>query len=757
MRLSLATVGFTSAIAQVLLMREVVATFYGNELLFGLVLMAWLAWVAVGAWGLPRWKGLGRSGERAFRRCLVLAAVVLPAQMAAVRGVRSLLGVTPGAFVPWVSAATAVLIVLAPLCLLVGLLFALGARLTVRQGGTAGQAYVWESVGALIGGVIFSFVMIRWLNSFQVALLVASVNVSVALTLRLRSSPLNSRPAVAFLLGLVALLIGGSIPIGQYLHGTTMGWPWPEPKSAGVGGGYRLVFSADSPYGRLTVRARDGQVVFYQNGLLAFETQGTRAEEAVHFALLMDPSPQEVLLIGGGVAGDVREILKHPVDGVTYVELDPLLIEAARKHLPPESTAVLNDPRVRVIPTDGRLFVRETTRKFDVVVLDLPAPSTGALNRFYTKEFFAEVREALKSDGIMSLGLSSAENYWSPELERRNSSVYKTLLAVFPEVLVLPGEHDFFLASDVPLTEEPTVLAQRLVDRDVEVKQVTPEYIAYIFSTDRFEGVHRLLSTAPEVRVNEDLTPVCYYYSLILWLSRVAPAVWGASEAVPRLGLWWIVPPALVVLLVRWRRRWAVPFAIAAMGLAEMMLEVVILFSFQVLRGTVYGEMSLIIAAFMAGLALGGQGSNHVLMRAAGGDEVDRPRRSGAGSASASAGRASSYRKRAKRALIAVHAGIGVYGGLFPLLLSLHIPAPRVMFPVLALTAGALAGMAFPLATIVTPGRRDRAAGLLYGADLLGGCLGALTSTVFLLPLLGIPKTCAMVAVVGLAGILALV
>ena len=54
MRIALAAVGFTSTIAQVVLMRELVATFYGNELLFGLVLTAWLAWVAAGSWGLAR-------------------------------------------------------------------------------------------------------------------------------------------------------------------------------------------------------------------------------------------------------------------------------------------------------------------------------------------------------------------------------------------------------------------------------------------------------------------------------------------------------------------------------------------------------------------------------------------------------------------------------------------------------------------------------------------------------------------------------
>lgn len=764
MRLALATVGLTSTVAQVLLMREMVATFYGNELLFGLVLMAWLAWVAVGSWGLPRLVGFPGSGEAAFAGGLAIAAGVLPAQMALVRGTRSLLEVTPGAFVPWASTAMAAVLIPAPLCVLGGLLFALGARLTVKQGGTTGQAYVWESVGALIGGVLFSFVLIRWLDPFQVALLVASVAFIVALLIPLQGSRFGPRRVIALLFGLLALLVAGSFALGRQLHRTTLRWPWLDlgpsaPAGPGAeGSAYRLVFAADSPYGRLVVWARDGQLVFYENGLLAFETQGTFPEEVAHLPLLMDPNPGDVLLIGGGVAGDVREILKHPVDSVTYVELDPLLIEAARTHLPPDSAAMLSDPRVTVALTDGRLFVRQTARRFDTVIIDLPAPSTGALNRFYTREFFAEVRAALKPGGVLSLGLSSAENYWSPELVRRNASVYKTLLTVFPQVMVLPGEHNFFLASEAPLTTEPTALAQRLSDRDIEGRRVTPEYVAYLFGTDRFEGVRQELNSATEVRINQDFTPICYYYSLILWLSRFSPRAWGAIEAAAPLGLRSaVVLLVLIVLLTRWQRRWAVPFAVAGIGLAEMMLEVVILFAFQVLRGTVYAEISLIVTAFMAGLVLGGQVSNRMVARTARHEETGGRRRPGVETTWHSVGPLLSDRIWARRALISVQAAIGIYGGLFPLLLWVDIPAPRVVFPLLALLAGALAGMTFPLATAVVRGRPERVAGMLYGADLIGGCLGALLSAVFLVPLLGIPNPCGVITLVGLAGILALV
>jgi len=79
-----------------------------------------------------------------------------------------------------------------------------------------------------------------------------------------------------------------------------------------------------------------------------------------------------------------------------------------------------------------------------------------------------------------------------------------------------------------------------------------------------------------------------------------------------------------------------------------------------------------------------------------------------------------------------------------------------VVFPLMALVAGALTGMAFPLATTLMRGATDRVAGLLYGADLVGGCVGALLASALLVPVLGIPQTCAAVAFVGLASLAAL-
>ena len=776
MRVSLLALGFTTTVAQVLLVRELVAVFYGNELVLGLILAAWLAWGALGAGLLGRLfscsqksedripaqetLGAGLSGrlfscsqkseERIPAREALGAGLsdrlvscsqeskdrilawgltalgLLPAlQMLLVRAARGLLRVPPGALVEFGPMVGTVLLAVAPVCLLAGALFPLLTRCLAETGRPAGQAYLWECAGAAAGGALFSFVLIRYLDPFQTAALILIVDLAAALSfanlqlanlrlanLRLTHLPLAHLPLALLPLALLLLVL---LPLASFIHRATLRWQWSD-----------LAFAADSPYGRIVIQARDSQRIFYENGLLMFETQGTGPEEVVHPPLLAHPAPRDVLLIGGAAAGNLREALRHPVAHVTVVESDPLLLRAARLHLPSDEAAVLDDPQVTVVLTDGRRFVQTARRTFDVVILDLPEPSTGALNRFYTEEFFREIRAVLNPGGILALGLPAAENYWSPELARRNGSIYHTLRAVFPHVLALPGDTIYFLASADPLEADPALWGERLAERGIPTRWVTASYIRYLFTTDRFAQVREALEATAGVRLNRDLTPICYYYDLALWLSRFTPHLRGFFERTDLLRLNWVALALLVpVGLARVRRRWAVPIAVGGAGLAGMMLEVVILLAFQVRYGSLYAQVSLIVAAYMVGMVLGSRwGASR---------RWDSP--------------------KCRRALLALMGALAAGSAVLPFLLGR--PLPAAIFPLLALLGGGWGGAVFPLALQAERGDVGRAAGRLYGADLAGGCLGALLGGTFFIPLLGIPQTCGVIALLGVAGILA--
>jgi len=117
-------------------------------------------------------------------------------------------------------------------------------------------------------------------------------------------------------------------------------------------------------------------------------------------ALNTHPNPENVLVIGGGDGGSIREVIKHPrVKKATLVEIDARVIEASRQYLP-EIAVALQDPDVRVIIDDGIKHVQESKNKYDVILIDSTDPVGPAVGLF-APEFYKNVYEALREDGIM--------------------------------------------------------------------------------------------------------------------------------------------------------------------------------------------------------------------------------------------------------------------------------------------------------------------------------------------------------------------
>ena len=117
------------------------------------------------------------------------------------------------------------------------------------------------------------------------------------------------------------------------------------------------------------------------------------------------------------------------------------------------------------------------------------------------------------------------------------------------------------------------------------------------------------------------------------------------------------------------------------------------------------------------------------------------------------------WARKPLRVLIAAQGVAMLYALLLPsaLLKATALPLPNLSFPLITLLAGFLGGMDFPLAAELTKGSVGRVAGLIYGADLVGACLGAFLSSALLIPVLGIPQTCYVVALLSLAGVVLLV
>ena len=131
-------------------------------------------------------------------------------------------------------------------------------------------------------------------------------------------------------------------------------------------------------------------------------------EMVAHVPLFTHPNPENVLVVGGGDGGVIREVLKHPsVKKATLVEIDGKVIEYSKKFLP-EIAGGLEDERVEVIVGDGFMHIAESENEFDVIMVDSTEPVGPAVNLF-TKGFYSGISRALKEDGIF---VAQSDNPW---------------------------------------------------------------------------------------------------------------------------------------------------------------------------------------------------------------------------------------------------------------------------------------------------------------------------------------------------------
>ena len=748
-------IGFTSLSAQIVFLRELLVLFYGNELSIGVVLGCWLFWTGIGSLFLGRLADRFRSPAIIFSFLQILLAIALVLTLLAIRSVKIFMDLSPGQIIGYLNIFIASFAVISVYCVLNGFLFSLGCRIYEKIHGPGldrasrglGLIYILEALGAVAGGLLTSLVLIRAISPITLVAILGGLNLVAAGLLLFSFAPRRkAKPAKVFWLAVVAASVvavaaGG---LGE-LAELSLARQWQ---------GFNLEKVENSIYGNLAVTGRKNQFSLFENGLLVFTHPDLQtAEESVHFAMLEHPAPRRILLIGGGVGGSLREILRHPsVSEVTYLELDPAIIRLAGEFLEPSEAALLTDPRVEVINGDGRLYLERERKKYDLIIVNLPDPFTAQINRFYTREFFDLARLRLQAGGILSLGVTSSENYISGELRSFLGCIYKTVKAVFPSVVVIPGGSNYFIASDTGdyLTDDYAIFEERSLERRLDLKYLRGYYLADRMQRSRIDYLRRMLETAPQVRLNLDFHPICYFYDMVFWSSYFSGESGGWFTRLLMASLimrwWWFLLPVGLSLLLfpvfRVRRTntrgaWVL-WPVMTSGFSEIVFQVVVLLSFQIFYGYVYYKLGIILTLFMVGLVLGGGVITAILPRIRDED----------------------------RLFFITQIAICLYPLLLPMVFYLLTSSPgemtrqlgeNIIFPALPVVAGFIGGFQLPLAgRIYLRGRKRMGlvSGLTYGFDLLGACLGAIIISALVLPILGVAATCYAVFFLNLTGLI---
>lgn len=340
--------------------------------------------------------------------------------------------------------------------LLLGMTFPLVARLFTqslyRVGSSVGTSYAANTVGAIFGAFAGGFIVIPRIGVQNAILFAVSINLVVGWFLVVADPFL--RRATRYALGVVVLVLMVLIPL------KTPRWD-RFILTSGVTIYSDRYEKLPSDSLRLEEMRRD-ELLFYREGLTAtisvhrigkdylyFRTNGkidgshgdTLSQLLTgYLPLLFHPKAERTAVIGLGTGMTARAVGDFPVREIEVLEIEPAVVESSA-YFADKNGKILEDKRVRLIPTDGRNYILATPRQYDVITAEPSNPWIAGIANLYTREFYGVVKSKLKQDGIFAQWF---HNYsMSPDDFRM---VFRTFVEAFPEVTVWGmKESDFLL------------------------------------------------------------------------------------------------------------------------------------------------------------------------------------------------------------------------------------------------------------------------------------------------------------------------
>ena len=680
-------VGFSGVLVQTLVIREFLTLFEGNELTASLIVFLWLLLTGAGslAGSAARLSGqrtgnLRKRAARLIQALLLIPALLFPLMFT----LRSFL------FAPGIEAGPAAMagflaVILLPFCILNGFSFSWTARVLRTEGRPLRSVYGWESIGGAVGGAFAAAAVVAGLPSLTIVLL-ASAGLLFWIAAGDRSgAPIRWAWPAAF--AALAVFV-------QFASVDRLFLKLIHPKET-------ILETASGSSGRLTVTRTGEQVNVYENGVLSRASGNVFVnEELSAFALIQPDRLDNVLVIGGVLAGLPEVLAGFGAVREDFVEPDPRLIGLAAK-----MGLISNAPGIRLIRKTPAAWLPAADVRYDAVLIDLSGPRNLQLNRFYTADFFRKTKSVLADGGAAAAVLPGTANYVSDDAVSALSPVIAAARASFGHVSIFPGEYSYLIMSDRPLK---TAILSELGRRGIVNRYVNEGYFDEELFARKMAQVNQ--SVGSSAVPNSDLKPAAYLSQIRWWLGRF-----------PRKGLLYGGLAVAALLLAGVLAGKSLLAGMFLVGAASSGWTVTLLLLVQVIAGAIYQWTGLFLGTFMIGLA--------------------------AGSLFYPGGRKNGGASRAVWSLPVFIAVSGLVGIFSPALA--HSGGPALLKMALLLGANFLAaaavGACFAGLSVRLEndaGRHDR----LYGYDLLGSAVGALAFPLVVIPLAGVPAALLAVA-----------
>lgn len=707
--------GLLGITAQLVIFRELLALFYGSELFLGTFLSSWLFWTGLGSLSAKRLLKDGKLSERYFSYSFLALSVILPLEILLIRLSKNIFSF--GEFIGPVAMVFYTFAVMSFLCFSLGAQFSAGCLIASNNAkfeSALGKVYLFETLGFVIGGVVFTYLLIGYVPTFVIALLLSLGCVTVSFCTVDRK--VSGRSMVLIAAVLFVLCVNFSIePLVNKFQ-------WKR---------YEFIKQKETRNATLSLVEMGSIKNVFSDGVIQASFPNPESYESVaHWPLLATPVVGRILVLGDWSLGALKEVLKHSPASIDYVVLDNSFIELVKPYLAKEDILALTDKRVNIRYGDMRLFIAKQKSKYDAVIINIQEVTNLKVNRFFTREFYLYVKSILEPNGILAVTAASSENYLSIQTRMFNASVYKTLKAVFENnIEIVPADNITFFCGLAKIDMSLDTILARFNKRKISNKYFIPSYIEHKLDVNRRVELKRILEETFVAQINMDFKPVAYYYFANFWLNKFTSPLeyfFGFSLLV-----------IMVVLILRKRGsladfiRQKELVVIFTIGFCGILLEMILLLGFQILSGYVYWQMGILFASFMLGAFLGAYMGNHCKQL-------------------------SMQRKR-----------LFLMGACFLIIILsvcmrylllyftyTHVWQNLIIVFALLVFIGVITGASFVIAgLLITEENIMLKAGSLYAADLWGAALAAFLSTNFVIPMLGIIGALNFCAIIGIVGL----
>ena len=567
--ISLLALGISSVPTQMIIIRETMATFSGNELVIGIIMGIWLIFTAIGS-------ALGISMSKFFKTehllCIghIIIALIPFGQLVALRAFP--LFWVQGQLLSLSPVILGSCIILLPYCLTAGAMIPIAGCL-LNDDQTTSCVYITDICGDILGGVLFSLIFVYFFSHWTTFVCLATLNLIAACIM----ISIKSIPFMLSIISSIVIVIILVLPLDK--RSLSLRFPAQE-----------LIMNKNTPFAQISITKSNGQLNVLQDAIPLFSNNDNRVEAMAHIPMSQVKKGANVLLIAGGVFGSLKHIIEHEPKRIDYVELDPSIVALDAK-----IDQVLDNPIIHTHIGDGRLFIKrvlfKNRRKYEVIILDLPDPENIQLNRFYTIEFFKEVKGILSDNGVLFFTLTGADNYLEEHALALNRSVYGALNSVFFNIVVLPGETNYYIASNQSISLD---IKDVLDARGILTKWLVDYQLPVILDPSRISHIKDLLDLKGS-SVNTDLSPAAFRHLLNLWIKK--------SDSPNNLQ--YIIIFIILIFSILCIRENSLQFITFSSGYTGIGIELSLLIIFQIIFGYAYLWISIYVTLFLIGSLIG--------------------------------------------------------------------------------------------------------------------------------------------------------